>query len=159
MDGDATPYLFKHAIILIVGIVMIVYLQFFNYKYFSRLSQLGIYVSVLLLLVTLIFGVNKGNASRWIMGFQPSDLAKVVCVIYVARMVVLKKDYIKDFKEGIVPIVWPVILICVLIVPADFSTAALLFVVCFILIFVAGAKLTHLLSIVGGAIVRFCFAN
>ncbi len=158
MDGDATPYLFKHAIILIVGIVMIVYLQFFNYKYFSRLSQLGIYVSVLLLLVTLIFGVNKGNASRWIMGFQPSDLAKVVCVIYVARMVVLKKEHIKDFKEGIIPIVWPVILICILIVPADFSTAALLFVVCFILIFVAGAKLKHLLSIVGGAIVLFGFA-
>ena len=158
MDGDATPYLFKHAIILIVGILMIVYLQFFNYKYFSKLSQLGIYVSVLLLLVTLIFGVNKGNASRWIMGFQPSDLAKVVCVIYVARMVVLKKDVIKDFKEGIIPIVWPVILICILIVPADFSTAALLFVVCFILIFVAGAKLAHLLSIVGGALVLFAFA-
>ena len=92
------------------------------------------------------------------MGFQPSDLAKVVCVIYVARMVVLKKDVIKDFKEGIIPIVWPVILICILIVPADFSTAALLFVVCFILIFVAGAKLAHLLSIVGGALVLFAFA-
>ena len=95
MDGDATPYLFKHAIILVLGIVIIVYLQFFNYKYFSRLSQLGIYISVLLLLITLVFGVNKGNASRWIMGFQPSDFAKVVCVIYVARMVVLKKKYIK----------------------------------------------------------------
>ena len=158
MDGDATPYLFKHGIILIVGIVIIVYLQFFNYKYFSRLSQLGIYVSVLLLLITLVFGVNKGNASRWIMGFQPSDLAKVVCVIYVARMVVLKKDLIKNFKEGIIPIVWPVILICILIIPADFSTAALLFVVCFIIIFVAGAKLAHLMSIVGGAIVLFAFA-
>ena len=104
------------------------------------MSQLGIYISVLLLLITLVFGVNKGNASRWIMGFQPSDFAKVVCVIYVARMVVLKKKYIKNFKEGIVPIVWPVILICSLIVPADFSTAALLFTVCFILIFVAGGK-------------------
>ena len=158
MDGDATPYLFKHAIILVLGIVIIVYLQFFNYKYFSRLSQLGIYISVLLLLITLVFGVNKGNASRWIMGFQPSDFAKVVCVIYVARMVVLKKKYIKNFKEGIVPIVWPVILICSLIVPADFSTAALLFTVCFILIFVAGGKVTHLLSIVAGAILLFGMA-
>tara|TARA_Y100001954_G_C15664146_1_gene529250 strand:- start:28 stop:411 length:384 start_codon:yes stop_codon:yes gene_type:complete len=68
--GNVVPYLMKHLIILIMGIVFIIYLQFFNFKYFSRLSQIGIFVSILLLFITLLFGVNKGNASRWIMGFQ-----------------------------------------------------------------------------------------
>ena len=152
MDGNATPYLIKHTFVIVIGILVIIYLQFFNYKYFSRISQLGIYVSVVLLLVTLLFGVNKGNASRWIMGFQPSDFAKVMLVLYVSRMLVVKKNELGNFKKGLIPILWPVFLVCSLIFPADFSTAALLFTVCFILIFVAGAKIKHLLSIIGGVI-------
>ena len=152
LDGDATPYLFKHLTILVFGIILIVYLQFFNFKYFSRLSQLGIYLSVLLLLITLVFGISKGNASRWIMGFQPSDFAKIVLVIYTSRVLVLKKNKIKNFKEGLLPVLWPIVLICGLILPDDFSTAILLFIVCFVLMFVAGAKLTHLFCIIGGGI-------
>ena len=146
--GNVVPYLMKHLIILIMGIVFIIYLQFFNFKYFSRLSQIGIFVSILLLFITLLFGVNKGNASRWIMGFQPSDLAKLILVIYVARMLVYKKISIKDFKKGLVPILWPTGLICALILPADFSTAAMLFLVCFIMLFIGGAKLKHLGAII-----------
>ncbi len=152
MDGNATPYLVKHTFVIIIGILLIIYLQFFNYKYFSKISQLGIYVSVVLLLVTLLFGVNKGNASRWIMGFQPSDFAKVMLVLYVSRMLVVKKNELTNFKKGLFPVLWPVFLVCGLIFPADFSTAALLFMVCFILIFVAGAKIKHLLSIIGGVL-------
>lgn len=150
--GNVIPYLMKHLLIIIMGIVIIIYLQFFNYKYFSRLSQIGIFVSIVLLFITLLFGVNKGNASRWIMGFQPSDLAKLILVIYVARMLVYKQVTIKDFKKGLVPILWPIAIICALILPADFSTAAILFLVCFIMLFVGGAKLKHLGSIVGSGI-------
>ena len=64
---------------------------------------------------------------------------------------------ISDFKQGLVPILWPIAVICVLILPADFSTAALLFIVCFVMLFVGGAKLKHLGSIVGSAIVGFLF--
>mgnify|MGYP001502554029 CR=1 FL=1 len=155
--GNVAPYLMKHLVILLIGIVLIIYLQFFNFKYFSRLSQIGIFVAIVLLFITLLFGVNKGNASRWIMGFQPSDLAKLILVIYVARMLVYKQVVISDFKQGLVPILWPIAVICVLILPADFSTAALLFIVCFVMLFVGGAKLKHLGSIVGSAIVGFLF--
>ena len=108
MDGNATPYLIKHTFVIVIGILLIIYLQFFNYKYFSRISQLGIYVSVVLLLLTLLFGVNKGNASRWIMGFQPSDFAKVMLILYVSRMIIVKKNDLHDFKKGLVPVLWPV---------------------------------------------------
>ena len=109
--GNVAPYVIKHTLIIIIGIILIVYLQFFPYKYFSRLSQIGIFVSIVLLFVTLLFGVSKGNASRWIMGFQPSDFAKLVLIIYVSRMLTNKQDEIKDFKKGLVPILWPIALI------------------------------------------------
>jgi cell division protein FtsW len=91
------------------------------------------------------------------MGFQPSDFAKLVLIIYVSRMLTNKQDEIKDFKKGLMPILWPVILICGLILPADFSTAAMLFVVCFTMIFIGGAKIKHLCSILGTAFLGLTF--
>ena len=155
--GNVAPYVIKHTLIIVIGIVLIIYLQFFPYKYFSRLSQIGIFVSIVLLFVTLLFGVSKGNASRWIMGFQPSDFAKLVLILYVSRVLTNKQAEIKDFKKGLVPILWPVILICGLILPADFSTAAILLIVCFTMMFVGGAKIKHLGSIVGAAFMCFLF--
>ena len=155
--GNVAPYVIKHTLIIVIGIVLIIYLQFFPYKYFSRLSQIGIFVSIVLLFVTLLFGVSKGNASRWIMGFQPSDFAKLVLIIYVSRMLTNKKDVIKDFKKGLLPILWPVALICGLILPADFSTAAMLFTVCFTMMFIGGARIKHLGSIIGTAFLGFAF--
>ena len=151
-DGDAIPFFFRHLVMLIMGIVTILYLQHFEFRYFSRLSQLGIWVAAALLLVTLIFGRNINSAQRWIMGFQPSDLAKIILVIYVARMLAKNKGKIKNFKEGLVPILLPIGGICLLILPADFSTAAMLSTVCFALLFVGGVAIKHLLAVLGGAI-------
>ena len=110
-----------------------------------------------MLIVTLLFGVSKGNASSWIMGFQHSDFAKLVVILYVSRVLTNKQAEIKDFKIGLVPILWPVILICGLILPADFSTAAILLIVCFTMMFVGGAKIKHLGSIIGAAFMGFLF--
>ena len=151
-DGDATPFFFRHLVMLVLGIVTIIYLQHFEFRYFSRLSQLGIWIAAALLLVTLIFGRNINSAQRWIMGFQPSDLAKIILVIYVARMLAKNKGKIKNFKEGLVPILIPIGGICLLILPADFSTAAMLLTVCFALLFVGGVAIKHLLAVLGGAI-------
>tara|TARA_Y200000002_G_scaffold333943_1_gene300620 strand:- start:3251 stop:4378 length:1128 start_codon:yes stop_codon:yes gene_type:complete len=155
--GNVAPYIIKHTLIILIGIILIIYLQFFPYKYFSRLSQIGIFVSIILLFITLLFGVSKGNATRWIMGFQPSDFAKLVLILYISRMLTTKQDEIKDFKKGLLPILWPVLVICGLILPADFSTAAMLLIVCFTMIFIGGAKIKHLVSIVGTAVVGFLF--
>jgi cell division protein FtsW len=135
-DGNATPFWIKHVFFIIIGLIIILYLQHFKFKYFSRLSQVGLWLVVPLLLVTLAFGKNINSAQRWILGFQPSDLAKVVLIIYVARMIAINKDKITNFKEGLLPILIPIALICGLILPANFSTALLLGAVCFIMLFV-----------------------
>ena len=147
-DGDATSFLIKHSVILLFSFCAIIYVHNIKFNFFSRVSQLGVWIAGALLFVTLVFGVNKGNASRWIMGFQPSDLAKLVLIIYVARVLSMKKEDIKNLK-GLLPALIPIALICGLILPADFSTAALLFVSCFVLLYVGGAKFKHLAAVVG----------
>lgn len=154
-DGDATPFFFKHVAILVIGIVTIIYLQHFKFRYFSRLSQIGIWIAAVLLLVTLMFGRSVNSAQRWIMGFQPSDLAKIVLIIFVARLLAKNHKNIKSFKEGLLPILIPIAGICVLILPADFSTAFMLFVVCFVLLFVGGVAVKYLLGLIGGAVGLF----
>ena len=153
-DGDATSFLFKHMMLLIAGFTIMIVIHKIKFSLFSRASQLGVYIAAILLLVTLMFGVSKGNASRWIMGFQPSDFAKLVLLIYVARFLAQNKPKIETFK-GLLPALIPIGVICGLILPADFSTAALLFVSCLILLFIGGAKLKHLALVVGGCIVAF----
>ena len=154
-DGNATPFWFKHVATLVLGVVFMVYLQHFKFKYFSRIAQMGIWVAGLLLFVTLMFGKNINSAQRWIMGFQPSDLAKIVLILFVARMLTIKKDKIGNFKEGVLPLIIPIALICGLILPADFSTAFILGAVCFVMLFVGGVSLKHLGAVVGGAVTIF----
>lgn len=154
-EGDAKPFWFKHVATLIMGFVLMIYLQHFKFKYFSRISQMGIWVAGILLLMTLLFGRNINSAQRWIMGFQPSDLAKIVLILYLARLLTIKHDKLHDFKEGVLPLILPIAGICVLILPADFSTAFMLGTASFILLFVGGVKIKHLLAVVGGAIMLF----
>ncbi len=130
-----------------------------KYSYFSRISQLLLYLSIPLLLLTLIIGSNLNNASRWLVipvinqSFQTSDLAKVALVMYVARMLYLKRNMLDNFRESFVPIIVPVGIVCALILPANFSTAAVLFVTCMIIMFMGGTPFKHFLSLIPAGIV------
>jgi cell division protein FtsW len=103
--------------------------------------------------------VSAGEASRWLaipgtsLTFQTSDFAKLALITYVARMLSIKQDVIKDFKQAFLPIVIPIAIICVLIFPANFSTAALLFLTCLILMFIGRMNAKHMFILIGAGIV------
>jgi cell division protein FtsW len=157
-SGNAGYYLIKHVIIIMFGFLLIYLTHNLKYTFFSRISQIALYLSVPLLLFTLLKGVNEGNANRWLqipgtgLTFQPSDFAKLALLIYVARMLAIKQTILNDFKHGFLPIIIPVIAICGLIFPSNFSTAFLLFVNCLFIMFIGKAKITHLLLTVGIAV-------
>ena len=139
---------------------MIIYVTHkMKYSYFSRLSQLLLYLSIPLLLLTLVIGSNLNNASRWLVipvinqSFQTSDLAKLALIMYVARMLWIKRDVLSSFKEGFLPIIIPVSIVCGLILPANFSTAAVLFTCCIVLMFIGGIPLKHFASLIPAGIV------
>jgi cell division protein FtsW len=153
--GNTSFYLFKHGFMLFVGLLLMLGAEKMNYKYYSRLSQLSLFLAVPLLLLTLIMGVNIGNASRWLIipginqTFQTSDFAKLALIMYLARLLYKKQDNIQDFKSAFLPIMLPVLLVCGLILPANFSTAAILFTTCLIIMFIGRVNIKYILSLIG----------
>jgi cell division protein FtsW len=157
--GDTFSYLIKHIFIVSSGVFLMYLIHKVKYSYFSRISQIAIFIAAPLLLYTLLKGVSAGDASRWLaipgtsLTFQTSDFAKLALITYVARMLSIKQDVIKDFKQSFIPILLPIIIICVLILPANFSTAALLFLTCLILLFIGRIHTKHLLILIGSGVV------
>lgn len=148
--GNNLRFLIKHSLMIGAGFVLMYYVHRIRFKYFARLSQLLIWVAAGMLLYALLFGHNLNDANRWIaipfigLTFQPSDFAKIVLVVYVARMLAQKRDQLHDFRNGVVPVLIPIAAICGLILPANFSTAAMLASICFLMMFLAGVPFRHM---------------
>ncbi len=154
-------FLFKHILMLGSGFVLMYFASRIPYKYYSRLSQLLIWLSVFLLLLTLLIGIDINQASRWLripvigQTFQPSDLGKLALIMFLARVLAQRQDRIKDLREGVFPAILPVIVCCLLILPADLSTAAMLFGISLLLMFIARVAFKHLMLIVSTALGGF----
>jgi cell division protein FtsW len=157
--GNTSYYILKHATILAMGIVITYITHLIPYKYFSRIAQVLLVLAIPLLMATLIFGVTRNQASRWLsvpglgLTFQTSDIAKLAIVMYIARILAKKQENIKDFKTAFKPIVLPLMLVCLLVLPANLSTSMLIFATAFILMFIGRINLKHLFGMVGVIII------
>lgn len=157
--GSGTPFgwLVKHAVLLILGFGIIYGIHRIPTHFFKGLSLIAMPIVIILLVLTLAQGttIDGANASRWIhiplvgIPFQPSTLAAVVLMIYVARYLTKIKDKVIEFKESILPLWIPVFLVVILILPANFSTAAIIFSMVLLLCFLGGYPLKYLAGIVG----------
>jgi cell division protein FtsW len=153
--GNTEIYLFKQVAFIVLGIGVIYFAHRVNYIIYSKIAQLLFLLSIPLLVYTLFFGLNLNEGSRWIrlpiigMNLQTSELAKLALFMYLARLISKKQDVIKDFKKGYLPLIIPVGIICVLIAPANLSTALLLGASCMLLLFIGRARTKHLLVTVG----------
>ena len=148
--GNTEAYLVRHGIILIGGLLLVYVVHLMNYSLFSRLAPGLMMIAIPLLLYTLVFGVNINDARRWIeipfvgRTFQPSDLAKLALILYVARTISGKQEYIKDLHSAFIPIIVPVLIVCGLIAPADLSSAVLLFFTCVLMMVVGRVSLQYI---------------
>ncbi len=150
-NGNTEIYLFNQFMFLLSGFFIMLLLHTIHYKYFISISRVLLWCSYALLIYTLIFGLEFNGAKRWIsiLGFtlQSSDFAKVAIILYVTRTLAKKQDEIKDFKKGFWPILIHVSVTCALIAPENFSTAALLFSTCMLIMFIGRVSLKHLLAL------------
>ena len=159
--GNTEYYLLKQIFILSIGLLITYTCYLIHYKRFNTWAPYMLAVIVPLLLFTLFFGVNVNNASRWIMlpgigmTFQTSDLAKIALITYVARSISSKQDYISDFQSAFMPIIIPVILVFMLIAPADLSTASILFVTCLIMMFIGRVAMKYIFLLIFCGLVAF----
>lgn len=148
-DGNNAFVLLSHAVRLSLGLVVLYAIHLVKYTYYSRIFQLAFWVSIPLLAYTMFFGADLNDAQRVVnlfgVSFQSSDLAKIALIGYLARELTIRQDDIKDFKNAFVPLMLPVLVVTGLIFPENFSTAAILFVSCMVLLFVGRINFKYLM--------------
>jgi cell division protein FtsW len=157
--GNTEVYLFKQVAFILGGLLVIYVAHLVNYTFYSKAARIVYLVSIPLLVYTLFFGVTMNEGSRWIrlplinMTVQTSDLAKLALFMYLGRLLSKRQDMIKEFKKGYLMVIWPVAVTCLLIAPANLSTALLLGASCLLLLFIGRASTKHLLITVGLAFI------
>jgi len=159
-NGTTVGHLVKHALLLFLGFGIIYGIHKIPTHFFKGLSLIALPIVLVLLVFVLAQGTTNGetNASRWIripfvgFGFQPSNLAAVVLMIYVARYLSKIRDVKIGFQESILPLWVPVFLVVLLILPANFSTAGIIFSMVLVLCFLGGYPIKYLFGIVGTGI-------
>ncbi|NJB84907.1 cell division protein FtsW [Lewinella marina] len=152
--GAVSGYLFKHAVILGFGLVVVYIGHLLAYTKYSRWAPTLLVMSIVLLVLTQAFGTEINGARRWLtvpfinLTFQSSDFAKLSLIIFVARSIGSKQDVIKDFKEAFVPIILPVLGICLLIALSDLSSAIMLFLICILMMIVGRVAMQYILMLI-----------
>jgi cell division protein FtsW len=163
--GHTEYYLLKQLTVLVMGLLIIYFAHRVNYTIYSRVAQIGFIISIPLLIYTLAFGSHINDASRWIrlpiinLTFQTSDVAKLAIFMYVSRQLSKRQHVITDLKKGFLPIIIPVGIICVLIMPANMSTALLLGASCMLLCFIGRIPVKYLVAMMamGAVLVLLMF--
>jgi len=164
-SGNTFGFFLKHFMHLFLGFAIMYGVHKIPYRYFRGLSLIMIPIVFVLLILTMFQGttIEGANASRWIqipivnMSFQTSTLASVVLMVYVARyMSRIEKKQI-TFKASILPLWLPVFLVLLLILPANFSTAAIIFLMVVVLVFLGSYPIRYLLIIIGTGILGLVF--
>ncbi|MBD5388540.1 FtsW/RodA/SpoVE family cell cycle protein [bacterium] len=152
--GDTTYYMFKHLGILVVAWGIMYGVHRVKYTYFARFSMLMVGPVLALLALTLTMG-TVNDAARWIrlgpVSFQPSELAKLVILVFMARQLTKYQPVIKE-RSTLVKLLWAPLLGAALIFPENLSTAALLLVTCFVMMIVGGVAGRYIWSMVGAGV-------
>jgi cell division protein FtsW len=133
-------FLVRHLIRVGVAFGVMGVVSFIDYRTLARYSRIGLIGALLLLLAVKVMGVFSPGSDRWIeiagFGFQPSDLARVALVFYVAVLLVKKQEYVKSFSRAFLPILVWVFGTILLIGIDDLSTSAVLLLAVMLMCFV-----------------------
>jgi len=160
-SGSTFSFFVKHFMHLFLGFAIMYGIHRVPYRYFKGLSIVMLPIVLILLVLTMFQGttIDGANASRWIqipivgMSFQTSTLAAVVLMVYVARYLSKIQDRAITFKESILPLWLPVFFVLILILPANFSTAAIMFAMVMVITFIGGYPIKYLAVIIGTGMV------
>lgn len=144
----AEMYLIKHTFMVFLGLAAMWVAHKIDYRYYSKISRLALWVSVPLLLYTYRYGVSLNEAVRWVnifgVSFQTSDFASLALIINLASMLSKKQQSIDDIKESLIPLLIWCGVICGLIALSNISTALLLFATCVLVMFIGRVPVKYL---------------
>lgn len=156
-EGNTGRLMMKHFGMLLFGFLMMIGASRVNYKRYAKLALLLMIPCLALLLYTLVFGRNINDASRSInlggFSFQPSEMAKIILVTYLARQIIMMEGSVYLFKDFLVKLALPILLTAALIFSENLSTAVILITVCMVLLFIGRVKILHIMALVGLCVV------
>jgi len=161
--GNTEVYLVRQLVFICLGLFFTYVCYRTPYIQYSRIAPYLMIIAIGLLLYTILFGVEFNHARRWIkvpfvgLTFQTSDFAKIALIIWVARSISAKQEYIEDFQDAFLPIIVPILLVVGLIAPADLSSALLLFVTCLLMMFMGRVSLKYIGLLLFLGVVLFSF--
>ncbi|MEX0773519.1 MAG: FtsW/RodA/SpoVE family cell cycle protein [Balneolales bacterium] len=137
-----------HIVKMLISFLVLVIFSKIDYHIVVRFSRLAVLLSWLFLIIVTLYGIEIFGARRSLnvggFSFQPSSLAIIALLIHVVVLVIKKQEYIKDFKRSFIPILLWIGVTCGLIGLEDFSSAAILFVLCLIVMFVGRVNMAHI---------------
>ena len=155
--GESEKLLGSHAVKVLAGFAMILLFMNVDYRKYRRLTKPVLIGGIALLAVTLLLGGEMKGATRWLrlggFGLQPSEFAKYALVFHLALLISEKKDRVREFKTGFIPLTtWILVVTGLVLLQPNFSTGAMIVLISFIMLFLGRAKLSHVLAAVGAAL-------
>ena len=160
-SGSTGTVLMKHLGMLVFGFLMMFGASKINYKHYAKIAWLLMIPCLALLLYTLVFGRNINDASRSInvggFSFQPSEMAKIILITYLARQLVMMGDTKYNIKDFLIKLALPILATAGLIFSENLSTAMILVFVCMVLLFIGRVKMLHMAALVGLCVVGMGF--
>jgi cell division protein FtsW len=144
-DGNYLKPVIEHASFLLFGLALVLVVHNVHCRFFSALIIL-LPISMFFLILTLFSGVEINESSRWMtlfgIRFQPSELAKLSCVVYVSFLLSRRRNFTD--KQIFYYILIVALVVCTLIFPENFSTSAILFLFCFLMMFIGRVSLKRM---------------
>ncbi len=146
-------FLIRHTFTVFVGLAAMWFAHRVDYRYYSKISKIALWVSIPLLIYTFTNGVTLNEAARWIQvpiigSFQPSDFASLALIVNLASMLSKRQQNIDDIKESLIPILFWCGVICGLIALTNLSTAVLLLITCMLIMFIGRVPTKYLAMLV-----------
>ncbi|MDK7374372.1 MULTISPECIES: FtsW/RodA/SpoVE family cell cycle protein [Weeksella] len=154
-SGTVLSHMIKHAGFLLGGLLIIFFVQRFDYKWFGVIAIFGVFITSIILLFTALMGttIEGANAARWLsipgigVGIQPSVLASQALLIYIARYLTINRNKQPNLQNIFLYLFLPIVVVVGLILPANGSTALMLLFMCGVLLFIGGFPTKYLLGV------------
>lgn len=157
--GNTQYFLMRHFAFMLLSFGVMYLVHMVRYTALLRIAKLLFYLSIPLLIYTMIGGITLNQAARWItipflnLSFQTSDFAKLALMMYLAALIAGRQQNIEDFNKGFIRLIAPVLLVTGLILPADLSTAALVFLSSIVLMYIGRVRVKHIMAVIGVGVV------
>jgi cell division protein FtsW len=147
--GESSRLLNAQVIKVLIGIGALFIGIAIDYKFYRKVTKLGLIVAVALLAVTLILGGELKGATRWLrigpLSFQPSEFAKFALLFHLSALIASKGETIRDFKVGYVPMmIWIGLVSVLVLLQPNFSTGAMMIMLSLIMLLISRARFLHL---------------